>query len=250
MVGIPLAKAGKLCRGKGLLRHERRGAFEKVGQFFARVLDQEHVELHAAQLRVVELLMQGGEVEAAVGLAADRVGDVDQRDEQPVAIRQVGRMVVMPRHELAGARELPVRRQPFAQLLVVNADDLALDLAEIAAAGLGLFANGADLFGRVLPFIPPVGRKIKNGPGTMFLNSGDQVRLLGDVAGYTITERSVQKAPTGLHSFRDRKHIVSPLSKRKKEFSSDKARGTHYPDRTGKIRGVFGIALAPKIGAK
>ena len=56
-----------------------------------------------------------------------------------------------------------------------------------------------NLFGRVLPFIPPVGRKIKNGPGTMFLNSGDQVRLLGDVAGYTITERSVQKAPTGLH---------------------------------------------------
>src|SRR5256885_11817038 len=54
--------------------------------------------------------------------------------------------MVISRHQLAGAGEFPYLGKTCAQLLMIDADDVALDLAEWPRIGLCSLANLSQLF--------------------------------------------------------------------------------------------------------
>ena len=62
------------------LPENRRGISHDFIHARRRLCDQRGIELDIPEIPIFNFLMQGGEVEAAILLAAERVGDEDQRD--------------------------------------------------------------------------------------------------------------------------------------------------------------------------
>src|SRR5665213_1756721 len=90
--------------------------------------------------------MQRRQIKSLPGLAADRVRYIHQRDQHTAFIILRPRLVVIPGHLLAASREPPLLGQTPAELLVIDADDLLLDRAEVALGAGDDFADLPQLF--------------------------------------------------------------------------------------------------------
>jgi len=128
------------------LRGNLAGVVEQVRQLRANVGDHLWRDADGERGGFIERGMHAGEPESEMLIAADVIGHMDDDHERAGTVGQQFRLVVEARDLLTGSRKLPFFSQCQAQLLMIDTDDVALNLAKRSRAPSCFLTDLRELF--------------------------------------------------------------------------------------------------------